>query len=91
MADGIAFYGNGEYLFALDAFNAAVRESPRSAAAWNNRAIARVRLGRLEDAIRDYNRAILLAPRDPEIHFNRGNALVAAGQYGAAVADFTRA
>lgn len=88
---GRVFYESGNYLAAADAFSGDIRLHPRSAAAWNNRAVARVRLGDLDGAMRDYNRAIELSPSDAELYFNRGNALVAAGQYAEAVQDFDRA
>jgi tetratricopeptide (TPR) repeat protein len=89
--NGRAFYESGNYLAAIDAFSDDIELHPRSAAAWNNRAVARVRLGDLDGALADYNRAITLSPGDSELYFNRGNALVAAGQYQAAIADFDRA
>jgi tetratricopeptide (TPR) repeat protein len=89
--EGHALYNTGNYLAAADAFSEEIQRNPRSAAAWNNRAVARVRLGDLDDALRDYNRAIELAPNDPELYFNRANALVAAGQYQAAIMDYDRA
>jgi tetratricopeptide (TPR) repeat protein len=88
---GRVFYESGNYLSAADAFSEDIRLRPRSAAAWNNRAVARVRLGDLNGAIRDYNRAVELAPNDPELYFNRGNALVAAGQYREGILDYDRA
>ena len=88
---GEQFYNAGNYLFAADAFTEDIREHPRSATAWNNRAVTRVRLGDLTGAIRDYNRAIELAPDDPELHFNRANALVSAGLYEEAIVDYDRA
>lgn len=88
---GRVFYDSGNYLAAADAFTDDIRLHPRSAAAWNNRAVARVRLGDLNGAVRDYNRAIELSPSDPELYLNRGNALVAAGQYAEAIQDFDRA
>jgi len=88
---GIAHYQAGQYFFAADDFNDAIRQSPNNVDAYVNRGITRVRLGELNAAIEDYNRAVQLAPGDPEIYFARGNALVAAGQYGPAIDDFTRA
>jgi hypothetical protein len=88
---GSTFYRNGEYVSAADAFTDAIASSPRSAAAWNNRAAARLRSGEVNRAIADYNTALELAPRDAEIYYNRANALVAAGQYQDAIADYTRA
>lgn len=88
---GIAHYRAGQYFFAADDFNEAIRERPNNVNGYVNRGITRVRLGELNAAIEDYNRAVQLAPGDPEIYFARGNALVAAGQYGPATDDFTRA
>jgi tetratricopeptide (TPR) repeat protein len=89
--EGQVMYNAGNYLAAADAFTDEIREHPRSAAAWNNRAVARVRLGDLDGAMRDYNRAVTLETGDPELYFNRGNALVAAGQYSHAIMDYDRA
>ena len=88
---GIAHYRAGQYFFAADDFNDAIRQNPNSVAAYVNRGITRVRLGELNAAIEDYNKAVQLAPGDPEVYFARGNALVAAGQYAPAIDDFTRA
>lgn len=88
---GNMFYRNNEYVSAADAFSEAIAKNPRSAAAWNNRAAARLRMGEVNGAIADYNKAIELAPNDAEIYYNRGNGLVAAGQYQDAIADYTRA
>ena len=88
---GTMFYRNSEYVSAADAFSEAIARNPRSAAAWNNRAAARLRMGEVNNAIADYNKAIELAPNDAEIHYNRGNGLVAAAQYKEAIADYTRA
>lgn len=89
--EGRAFYTGGNYLAAADSFTEAIRLRPRSSVAWNNRAVARVRLGDLPGAVRDYNRAIQLAPDDAELYYNRGNALVSAGQYPDALRDYSRA
>lgn len=88
---GRALYNGGNYLAAADAFADDIRLYPRSVAAWNNRGVARVRLGDLSGAISDYNRAIQLAPDDAELYFNRGNALVASGLYQEAIMDYSRA
>jgi tetratricopeptide (TPR) repeat protein len=88
---GRAFYQAGNYLSAADAFAEDIRQHPRSAAAWNNRAVARMRLGDLSGAIHDYNRAIELSPAAADLYFNRANALVAAGQHDFAIMDYDRA
>ena len=91
MEEGLHYYRSGQYLFAADSFSQEVALHPKSAAAYNNRAIAKVRLGELNGAILDYNRAIELAPYDPELYYNRGNALVAAGELTQAINDFNQA
>ena len=91
MEEGLHYYGSGQYLFAVDAFSQEIRLHPHSAAAYNNRAIAKVRAGELNGAILDYNRAIELAPHDPELYYNRANALVAAGDVPHAISDFSQA
>jgi tetratricopeptide (TPR) repeat protein len=88
---GLAYYREGQYLFAADEFTEGARQNPASVAAYVNRGVTRVRLGDLSGAIEDYNHAIELDPNDPAIYFNRGNALVAAGQYEPAIDDFSRA
>jgi len=88
---GSAYYRNAEYVAAADAFSEAIAKNPRSAAAWNNRAATRLRLGDVNGAIADYNKAIELAPHDAEIYYNPGNRPGAAGPYQDAIADYTRA
>jgi tetratricopeptide (TPR) repeat protein len=88
---GNAYYRDGLYFFAADEFSESIRQDPGLPAAYVNRGITRVRLGRLTEAIEDYNHAIALDPRNPEIYFDRGNALVAAGLPGPAIEDFSRA
>jgi tetratricopeptide (TPR) repeat protein len=91
MDAGLQYYRSGQYLFAVDAFSQEIGLHPHSAAAYNNRAIAKVRAGELNGAILDYNRAIELAPYDPELYYNRANALVAAGDVTQAITDFSQA
>lgn len=81
----------GRHEAAFQRFDDAVKAMPRSAAAWNNRGIARVRLGDLVGALGDLTRAIELAPTDPELYFNRGDIYVALGNHDYAVQDFSRA
>src|SRR5207247_3330227 len=48
---GSAYYRKGEYVAAAAAVNEGVAQNPRSAAAWNNRAATRLRLGDVNGAI----------------------------------------
>lgn len=88
---GLSLYDQGYYEAAVEAFDEAIRQSPRSAAAWANRGVARIRLGDLQGALADFTRALELKPDDPELLFNRGNANAAARNFQAAIGDFTRA
>lgn len=89
--DGVRLYREGYFLSARDAFDTAVRQDPRMATAWNNRGVARVRLGDLHGAVMDYTEAMRLDPSDAEIVFNRGNAYAAGGSLPAAIEDFSAA
>ena len=89
--EGVLLYRDGQYPAARDRFDRAVRQDSQDAAAWNNRGVARMRLGDLDGAVADYTRAMQLAPWDAEIAFNRGNAFAAAGNVPAAIGDFTSA
>jgi len=88
---GMLAFQQARYGEAVDAFSDSLRIAPRSAAAYNNRAIARTRLGDTRGAIDDYTRALEITPNDPEIFFNRGDARVVAGDLHGGLDDFTRA
>jgi tetratricopeptide (TPR) repeat protein len=89
--DGTRLYREGYVLSSRHAFDSAVHLDPRMPEAWNNRGVARVRLGDLDGAVLDYTHAIQLAPSDAELYFNRANAYAAAGNLVASVGDFTTA
>jgi tetratricopeptide (TPR) repeat protein len=59
--------------------------------AYNNRAIARTRIGELDLAAEDLGRAMVLAPESWPTYLNRGNLMIAMGQPQAALADFRTA
>ena len=89
--NGNAMYRDGQYVAAKDAYTEAIAANPKSVAAWNNRAAARLHAGDVNGAIADYNRALELAPYDADVYYNRGNALMTAGLYREAIGDYTRA
>ncbi|MBI4617708.1 MAG: tetratricopeptide repeat protein, partial [Planctomycetes bacterium] len=66
-------------------------EEPTTAAAYNNRGLAREHQGDLAGAVADYTRAIELDPNYSRAYGNRGVARRAQGDVAGAVADFTRA
>ena len=60
----------------------ALETDPDSAAARNNLAVAYEKMGRLEDARREYERALKLAPKHPQIksNFDRFNRAAETGR-----------
>ena len=50
--------------------------------------MAYARLGRFEDAARQFREALRLRPRDAEIHTNLGMALVSLGRVGEGIDQF---
>lgn len=91
LEQGLALYRDGRYEAASLAFDNAVILNPNSAAAWNNRAGARLHLGHVVAAIGDYTKAIELAPTDPELYFNRANAYMTLGNHDFAIQDLNYA
>lgn len=88
---GNQYLRDGRHDAAAQVYDDVVRLDPQNVAAWNNRGIARVRLGQTVAALGDYTHAIDLSPRDPELYVNRGDAYVLLGNYDYAIQDFTRA
>lgn len=64
-AFGRALDATGEYAAAVEAFRAAIRSEPASAAAWAGLAVALKNQGRIDDALLAYQSAIDHAPGDP--------------------------
>src|SRR4051812_34484615 len=67
---------DGRYNTAERLYDDLVRLDPMNMAVWNNRGIARVRLGHTMAALGDYTHAIDMSPQDPELYLNRGDAYV---------------
>ena len=67
------------------------RSRRTTAAAWTNLGTARLRLGRVDDAVAAYRRAQALDPASLAAHVNLGNALEQAGDVDAAVASLEAA
>jgi tetratricopeptide (TPR) repeat protein len=76
---------------AIKDFDRAITLAPGYAAAYNNRAGARVRLGEHAEAMGDYTKAIELLPQNAAPLSGRGRAHLALGRPHAAMRDFTRA
>jgi tetratricopeptide (TPR) repeat protein len=59
--------------------------------AYNNRGLASMELGRLEEALSDFDRAILISPKYLEAYNNRGVVYYRMGRYDAAMENFNKA
>ena len=66
------------------------RLNPKDAESHNNRGLAKVTLGQLQDGLSDYNKAIQLNP-NVDAYYNRGRVNEMLGRFEEAVADFKRA
>jgi tetratricopeptide (TPR) repeat protein len=75
---------------ALVDFNQAIANNGSDAIAYLDRGVAKEKLGRLQDAIRDYSRSFELSP-SIAVQVNRGNAYALLQQPDQALADFNAA
>jgi protein O-mannosyl-transferase len=94
------FYDQNDFAKALADYDVALTLRPsvsaahadkRRAAIFNDRAIAKIRLGRLEDAVSDESEAIRLQPARADYWVNRGNIYQRLGRMDAALLDWQRA
>ena len=81
----------GDYVRAIQDYDAAVVLAPDDPYLHLNRGVAKIHSGRPADAIADYDRAIRLKPDWHLPYFNRAVALDELGRRAAALADFARA
>jgi len=89
----LALWKNGEYTDphqAVDYWNKAVGNDPKSAETYNNRGLAYYNLKQPLQAIKDYSQAIHLKSEFAEAYNNRGNAYYELNQYELAEADFNQ-
>ena len=82
---------NVEFDLALADCNEGLQRRPRSPSTLDSRAFVYLRLGRNEDAIRDYDAALQIAPRAAPSLYGRGIAKLRLGDAEGAKADLFRA
>lgn len=87
---GVDYYNAGQYNYAIDNFNQALRFKPDFAIAYANRGLANFSIGNYELAILDYNQAIDLDPEIDSIYYNRGITYQTLGQDQQAIADYQK-
>lgn len=80
-----------DYRLAVDLLSKAIEVYPAFAPAHNNRGIALLNLGRLEDAFANFDKASSVDPAYAEAHNNAGDALARLGRHEEALAKFDKA
>ena len=88
LQSGNKYFRQEEYAAAVQYYDRAINLNPGFAEAYNNRGIAKAKLGQYEAAITDYDKAINLNPRFAEAYLNRGSTKGNLEQHEAAVTDF---
>lgn len=79
-----------EFEAALECLDEAIQLDSDNGEAFQQRAMAKIELGLVADAIEDANHAVLREPDDPESYFVRGAARVKAEEFQKAIDDLTR-
>ncbi len=103
---GMAFFEQGDYSMAIEAFDEAIRLDPQDAIAYYNRGVAYNRIAQgvtgsgmvragsnisqYQSAIQDFDQAIRLNPQ-ADAYFNRGFAYRNLGQFERAIEEFDEA
>src|SRR6267154_6267373 len=87
---GIERQGQGDLDGAIEDYTKAISLKPQAmvlAAAYNNRANARIARNDVAGALADYSKAIEVVPTDPENYYNRGVVFLNKSEYEHAIAD----
>ena len=85
---GMAFANKRLFDSAIEDYDASLKIDPNSSILLNNRAWARVRLGRPLDGLVDVEEALRLDPDSPHSHDTRGHIRLAQGLHDEALGDF---
>ena len=76
---------------ALKAFSEAIKSDPQSAAAYNCRGVAHLRLNKLKPALTDFTKAIQLKPDEAKAYGNRALVYSDQNKFREAILDLTKA
>jgi len=82
---GVVFFNLGMYEEALQAFDQAIKLSPKNADNFNSKGVALAQLGKYSEAIKCFDKAIGLKPLFPVPWINKAEALHALGKYQDAI------
>ena len=91
MKEAKRLYEAGEFSRVISIYDHILDINPEYAGAFNNRGLAKAKLGRYEDAIEDYDAAINLNYEYADAYNNRGNAKAKLGRYEDAITDYDEA
>lgn len=88
-SEGLKAYNSHDYQQALVSFNRFIKQSPRSAYGYVDRAVVSFQLGLPKaDQLSDLNKAISLDSNMADAYFNRGNTYSRLGLYAKAIDDY---
>jgi tetratricopeptide (TPR) repeat protein len=79
------------FVYIADRSNQAIKIDPNYVNAYNNRGVARSKLGDKQGAIEDYTQAIKIDPNYVNAYYNRGVARSELGDKQGAIKDFQTA
>ncbi len=82
---------SGNFETAIQYYDKEIKSDPKSYESYNNRGVAKHKLGKSQDAIHDFNNAIRLNPKSSEAYNNRGIAKDKLGDIQDAIRDFNDA
>ncbi|RNA65227.1 tetratricopeptide repeat protein [Prosthecochloris sp. ZM_2] len=91
LEQGKAYYEDGKYQAAWDAYDRAVSGDPRNFQVWYRRGQASFKLERYRDAAADFSRSIELNRENHKAWYRRGRTEHELGHYQEAIADFSHA
>jgi tetratricopeptide (TPR) repeat protein len=86
----VFFMEQGKWKEAIQLFSEVLREDPLDGEAYQQRSVARLAVGDVQDGLTDAEKAVEYLPDDSESYYVRGRAFLESKQYDLAAADFTR-
>ena len=84
-------YEKKEFYESITNFSKVIAIDTNDAKAYNNRGLAKAKLGEYGEAIKDYNKAIAINPNFAQAYYNRGNAKDTLGDQEGAKQDLEKA
>jgi len=86
--DGLNEFSNEKYLSAIECFEKAIKIDNKNVVAYNGKANALYKLGKIEEAVEVYNKAITLNPNIISIYEKLGGSYIKLKNYDQAIDSF---